>query len=707
MVETRISSAKIDQSNGPTATTESPPQRKLPKNYHFASTSEEILKKYSNYPPSLSFHIYPTHYKFNQETIPLDSPMIKHFLHHVLREEIPVEMSELIKDFAIKPYDGCLILQVYDHRNMVEIASAKDKEESGDTGSGGSISGSTTNTTDTTKGTNTTTTTNGTGTTNGTNGTTNNSTLKPKTYRTLLRPTQLSLYYDLLYHTDSALTRFTDQLAIQMESEIVNLTNRELDLSVPLNPYNDDLLTPEPLQKSWDEQTQDYKMLFTHRPETHREPRKVHSEEMILHKSSDYEEIMFLLSNKYKRTDDNERKLVVSGLDDKDSNTVSGQFMRLRFIEDIRKRKEAQKLSKDVTVAAASGVNTISQGPSPEKSKTIQPPVNVNNQPPNVNANVNVNANANAARLNNLKMQTLRAQQLQQQQLRQKMQGGVNQPQSQPQSQHQLPQQPPLQQQQQQQQQQLQQQQQQNMYKKQKVSPNPSSFYNQQSQPNQQMNQRPQRMQQLQQQLPVQNNFNQPNSPSQNSPVQNSNLPTAQSIRQAMTQQQQQLFNTLLSPQDQHVFKQLQHKVSALAMMGNTGLAPNKTQLTAEQQQQAVNQAKLIQSQLIQKFPNYFQRLKQIQLRSRQMLQQLQLQQNQGQQNQGQGNRSQPMMNNNMNMNMNMNSQNMNSQSMGGQSMGGMNSQNMNSQNMNSQNMNMNMNMQNNMAFSPNRRFKK
>lgn len=644
MVETRISSAKIDQNGSnpsistPSGSTESPPQRKLPKNYHFASTSEEILKKYSNYPPSLTFHIYPTHYKFNQESIPLDSPMIKHFLHHVLREEIPVEMSELIKDFAIKPYDGCLILQVYDHRNMVDIGS-KEKEEKEPEATASTNS-----------------------TTNGATGTTNSKTIKPKTYRTLLRPTQLSLYYDLLYHTDSALTRFTDQLAIQMESEIVNLTNRELDLSVPLNPYHDDLLTPDTVKKTWDEETQDYKMVFVHRTETVKEPRKVHSEEMILHKSSDYEEIMFLLSNKYKRTDDNERKLVVSGLDDKDSNTVSGQFMRLRFIEDIRKRKEAQKLSKDVTVAAASGVNTISQGPSPEKKPT-QPPVNVNNAPANA-----ANA-ANAARLNNLKMQTLRAQQLQQQQLRQKM--------TQPPQQ----QQPPAPQPQQQPQQ---------MYKKQKMSPTPSSFYNQptQSQPNQ-MNQRPQRMQQLQQQLPVNNQFNQPNSP-QTSPT---NLPTAQSIRQAMTQQQQQLFNTLLSPQDQHVFKQLQHKVSALAMMGNTGLAPNKTQLTAEQQQQAVNQAKLIQSQLIQKFPNYFQRLKQIQLRSRQMLQQLQHQQNRVQS---------PM---NMSNNMNMNNQSMNmsnnmNMNMNGQSM----NQSMNNQNMNNS---MNMNMQNNMSYSPNRRFKK
>ena len=39
-------------------------------------------------------------------------------------------MCELIKDFAIRPYDGCIILQVYDHRNMVKTAVLQNRSTS-------------------------------------------------------------------------------------------------------------------------------------------------------------------------------------------------------------------------------------------------------------------------------------------------------------------------------------------------------------------------------------------------------------------------------------------------------------------------------------------------------------------------------------------------------------------------------------------------
>ena len=140
---------------------------------------------------------------------------------------------------------------------------------------------------------------------------------KPRTYRTLLRPTSLSIYYDLLYHTDSALHRFTDYLSLQMESEILTATNRELNLSVPLNPYNYDHLRPEPepssdMSQKSDEEIDQVK--FQHRDAVEQPRRKIHQDEMVLHKSSEYEELMLLLSNKHKRPDDclDKRLVVVS-----------------------------------------------------------------------------------------------------------------------------------------------------------------------------------------------------------------------------------------------------------------------------------------------------------------------------------------------------------------------------------------------------------
>ena len=357
--------------------------------------------------------------------------MIKDFLHHVMKEQIPVEMSELLKDFSIKSYDGCLILQVFDHRNMVSTTAgvtkagssgeSKDvKKEiiangSADNAVANSSSGSTsasaagTNSTATASASTTAVssgsspaTASGSGSSAGTAAST---IPKPKTYRTLLRPTQLSLYYDLLYHTDSALTKFTDSLSLQMESEILTLTNRKLDLAVPLNPYLcDEYLRPEPEypKKVWDEAIQDYKLIHLHREAADHKSRKIHLDEMVLHKTSEYEEIMLLLSNKYKRPDESQdKKLIIvgpsalaaaaattttpanppkstskegtSGPDSKvkkgedsapsipavpavtpaQSTTRStGQFMRLRLIEEIRKKREAERALQEAKLQA-------------------------------------------------------------------------------------------------------------------------------------------------------------------------------------------------------------------------------------------------------------------------------------------------------------------------------------------------------------------
>ncbi|CUM66765.1 uncharacterized protein PRCAT00004446001 [Priceomyces carsonii] len=592
---------------------------KNPKDFHFATTTQEILRKYAKYPASITFHIYESHYRFNNSQdsaiIQKDSPMVKDFLHHVLREEIPVEMSELLKDFSIRSYDGCLILQVYDHRNMVQInqepsinpqkqsdlpkeasedksLQSKDQTEATSTSTGNSTSSS-------------------------------GSTIvsRPKTYRTLLRPTQLSIYYDLLYHTDSALARFSDNLSLQMESEILTLSNRKLDLLVPLNPYLcSEYLQPEQQfpEKVWDDKIQDYKLIHSHRKAVERPPRKLHEEELILHKSSDYEEIMFLLSNKYKRIDESlDKKLVVVGSSalaaatapkpsSKDTSNTNdsknkkgskgadgtaptvvntntagstGQFMRLRFIEEIRKRREAQKAQEAKAALQAQNDNSMLNNTAPGSFNQVNKTANgqrqgrpMNNaglqqqhpQPPTNNAKTQQQLMAEKA-------QILRAQQIKAQQLAQARQ---------------------------------------------------------QFQQEQQAEQRKEsiRRQQYRSASPHEQNQNISN---RGTPVMNnvSTLRPAsqpQNMNSALQQQQQQIFQNSLTPQEQQTFRQLQSRMNAFAMMGNTGVAPNRAHLTPQQQQLAMQQAKLIQHQLIQKFPVYFQRLRLFQLLQEQRLQQTQ-----------------------------------------------------------------------------------
>lgn len=625
------------------------------QNYRFATTSAEILRKYAKYPPSLNFHIYETHYRFNNSQdssiIPKSSPMVKSFLEHVLREEIPLELSELIKDFSIKSYDGCLILQVYDHRSMIPV---------GEPQKGSATPGSKPNETSRSKGSSNPSTPSAQNQGSQDKAATPNSENKnsappmnsrPKTYRTLLRPTQISLYYDLLYHTDSALTKFTDQLSLQMESEILALMNRNIDLSVPLNPYLcDDYLKPEPEtpSKVWDEKTGDWKMAFLHRNEVEVPQRKLHQEELVMHKSSEYEEIMLLLYNNKQLEDNSDKKLVVVGSTSlvpstnsslkpsKDTspgdakpkkeksfpsvaghtvvntntttNPTTAKFMRLRYIEEIRKRKEAQKAQRESSRTMSSGSSFNNSSPNPSGSPAVLT-AGAMNQNPGV---FNVAGNAQRA----LNKQEMPNKMTQQQLMSDKVQALRAQ-------------------------QQAKQQMQQNQVKRQKKdplvqsiagSPNMYSPSLKTAQPPSNMGtpvmngsvpDLQQRAQQIKQNTmsPQGQRFPQGGQqvrsnmqPQPQRPPQPQGSASAQAPNQSQPLIQQQIFQTTLSPQEQQIFRQLQSRMNAFALMGNTGIAPNRAQLTQKQQQQAIQQSKLIQQQLLQKFPHYFQRLRQYQL---------------------------------------------------------------------------------------------
>ena len=732
----------------------------------FTLTLAEILRKFAKYPPSLTFHIYKTHYRFNNtqdsSIIPKDSPMARSFLQHMIREEIPVEMTELLKDFAIRFYDGCLIVQVYDHRHMITVGGSRSElsktstiahDKEADPKSSQASTPATPSTLSTPA-------------------------ARPKMYRTLLRPTAQSLYYDLLYHTDSTLTKFTDLLLLQMEAEILTLTNRKLDLAAPLNPYlQDEILQPEiELPKVvWDEQKEDYKVIHSHREPTAVEVRKLHQEQMTMQKLSEFEELMFLLSSKYKHPSEStaEKKLVVVGptvalsaevgslegtpsvgatvglssVPDKtrapaiaSTSVLAGgsatlnQFMRLRFIEEIRKRKELQKQQAGAAVAAhtqtsisgtlaLSGANGsgglkpnikipgqssipgppvgqpqqngqlqnqqfhkqqqqqqrayVGKGPvfSPAAAHNVQTrpvsetqpippeygtsPLPQNTRPPLGIPRQNMLMQNNMQGNPKLTQQPVQAQQQQQQLAKQADQIRAQQFQVQQARQqqmrqntvHQSPQPSPQNYTQLKQLQQAAQMAQAQAAKRQKLAGVAVNQIPQQSPYPQQM--RTPQMGNVQPgsnlNTPVMGNVPMANGLASSSPQMGSQMPQMtqlaqgqasfpqgqshmgnnrpatqpaltqpvqaglKTLQQQQRQQHQQIFQMTLTPQEQHTFRQLQTRMNTLVQMGNTGVAPNRTRLTAPQQQQAIQQAKHIQQQLLLRFPTYFQRLRQYQ----------------------------------------------------------------------------------------------
>ncbi|GJC83593.1 SAGA complex subunit spt20 [Colletotrichum liriopes] len=87
-------------------------------------TDEYILKKYSGNPPSLVVHMHPTHFRFDQQDgiFPYKSPM-RLFLEHLRMRTVPHDLLEYFSQAGVPFYEGCLIIQVHDHKS---VAQSKD-----------------------------------------------------------------------------------------------------------------------------------------------------------------------------------------------------------------------------------------------------------------------------------------------------------------------------------------------------------------------------------------------------------------------------------------------------------------------------------------------------------------------------------------------------------------------------------------------------
>lgn len=296
-----------------------PPQ----KPFYAAESPENLLAKYATETPSLILHIHHTHFRFgNQESvIPKNSPLMKAFLECVAQKVIPSAAVEVFGDMAIHFYEGCIILRILDHRNLTSESQSgqastpkknassetngteiKDKDPAKPASSGSPPAAD--------------------------SDTASNKANEPKVYTTILRPSPLSMWHDLLYATDGSHGLFPDQLAINIEAELLKFTVRNVDLRVPENSLltaskYKTMIKPAPkfvpgsLSKA-----EAHKVLFTHRPEVMRKRRGLHEDS--LHHGSEYEQLMLIMDEKPTQN--------------------SGQFMRLSFIEGWRKKQKVRMM---------------------------------------------------------------------------------------------------------------------------------------------------------------------------------------------------------------------------------------------------------------------------------------------------------------------------------------------------------------------------
>ena len=101
--------------------------QKVPKTIPapYVKTQPYILKKYRSKPPSLTIHLHPTHFRFDQQdgSFSYSSPM-RFILEHLKSQTVPHDMVEELQAAEVRFYEGCLIVQVQDHRSISSTGSS-------------------------------------------------------------------------------------------------------------------------------------------------------------------------------------------------------------------------------------------------------------------------------------------------------------------------------------------------------------------------------------------------------------------------------------------------------------------------------------------------------------------------------------------------------------------------------------------------------
>ncbi|KTW32064.1 uncharacterized protein T551_00746 [Pneumocystis jirovecii RU7] len=176
-------------------------------------TSDELLERYKNEAPSLILHMYPTYFRFDQQegVFLYNSPM-KIILEYIRMETIPPDCMEIFKNAKTRFYEGCLIVQIRDHRqSMADVSHSSGKKtmrlinEHIIPSKSPSKGFPTVNTTE-------------------------------KVYRTVLKPSSETLWEEICIFSESVGGKFSNDMAIKFESQILIATTPILYLLPAANP---------------------------------------------------------------------------------------------------------------------------------------------------------------------------------------------------------------------------------------------------------------------------------------------------------------------------------------------------------------------------------------------------------------------------------------------------------------------------------------
>ncbi|KAL8279017.1 hypothetical protein RQP46_008686 [Phenoliferia psychrophenolica] len=86
--------------------------------YNETRWTRQFLKRHRKVNPSLVVHLYHSHFRFEQQhgNFTYDSPM-KCFLEAIREQKLPTDLLDVLDEAGVKYYEGCLIVEVHDHRS--------------------------------------------------------------------------------------------------------------------------------------------------------------------------------------------------------------------------------------------------------------------------------------------------------------------------------------------------------------------------------------------------------------------------------------------------------------------------------------------------------------------------------------------------------------------------------------------------------------
>ncbi|KAG0144184.1 hypothetical protein CROQUDRAFT_660353 [Cronartium quercuum f. sp. fusiforme G11] len=99
--------------------------------YNLTRNIRAILKRYRKEPPSLIMHLFTPGFRFGSKDSAIFSYNgdMKHWLDFIREQKMPNEILEILDESGVRFYDGCLIVEVHDHRPIDIIDQPSTNED--------------------------------------------------------------------------------------------------------------------------------------------------------------------------------------------------------------------------------------------------------------------------------------------------------------------------------------------------------------------------------------------------------------------------------------------------------------------------------------------------------------------------------------------------------------------------------------------------